>query len=455
MRTLGQFISIQQWLRDDPFLEWEEKVARDRKIYLENPAISSQSSLDQVFSWWEQLNDSESSTAVAERIERLFSVTLVGTLLAGLLLGSAASLAVLYYDGSAPINLLLAFVCLVVLPLLGFFLSLLLPFFQSSGFIGAFNLGGWVQAILRIKYFSSIRSTLVLPEVYERFLRWRLVLNSQLFGLAFSGAALSVLLVKVLLSDLAFAWGSTLSVESGTIYALSETVSRPWALFVPEAVPSRALIENSQYFRLATTKNEALARQLTQWWPFLAMGMLCYGVLLRTVALIVANTFAARQLKRTFLRDPHIIALLDRMHTAMVTNDSEQIMEDLSDESSPPTDTDSFASKPLLIINWQGASLADEHPEVPRIDVTDEGSLQAEQDSFQTLDNGVIWVVSKAWEPPLLECHDFLRALRNYVGPKVKIILMPRGAPSAELDDYKRIWQQSLAKLNDPGLYVQ
>ena len=454
---IEQFVNILHWLSEDPARDWQRKLARDREIALRNPQADTQSVLKHVLYWWSEIDSSSRSRLPGECLRRLFLFTSVITAACGLLLGGGASLALFYYDGSAPINILVAMVCLVLLPLIGFVLSLTLPFLKSTGLIGALNFGGWVQSVLRSRDVSVATSLSLVTDTFEHFLRWRLVWNSQLFGLTFSAAALAVLVLKVLLSDLAFAWGSTLNIDAATIHQFSNALSKPWSEFVPSAVPSHDLIERSQYFRLVNTQDETLAKTLTQWWPFIAMSLLCYGVISRLVALLLAGLFANHHLQRAFLREPRIVALLDRMNSPVVASESgenEKTPDEGVNTQSTFADTQGAAD---LVIAWQGASLGDANPDAELLEIVDEQALLPHRERLKDLgpEHAVVRVITKAWEPPLLEFHDFLEALRTCLGPRAIIIVVPSSDDGDELAEQKSVWRRSLAKFNDANLFVQ
>ena len=56
----------------------------------------------------------------------------------------------------------------------------------------------------------------------------------------------------------------------------------------------------------------------------------------------------------------------------------------------------------------------------------------------------------------MLECHDVLQALRAFLVPSPAIVVTPVDEEGVgSVDEDKNMWRESLAKLNDPHLYVQ
>jgi len=63
--------------------------------------------------------------------------------------------------------------------------------------------------------------------------------------------------------------------------------------------------------------------------------------------------------------------------------------------------------------------------------------------------------ITKAWEPPLLEFHDLLLALRNLFGANTTISVQPVSAEGDAPDKVEvEIWRHSLEKLQDAKVYV-
>jgi len=66
-----------------------------------------------------------------------------------------------------------------------------------------------------------------------------------------------------------------------------------------------------------------------------------------------------------------------------------------------------------------------------------------------------VMVVTKGWEPPLLEFMDFLALVREVLGAGASITVVPlelSGTAVAAPD--RDVWARALARLRDPRLYV-
>jgi len=149
---------------------------------------------------------------------------------------------------------------------------------------------------------------------------------SKRFGLAFNLGALISCLYLISFSDLAFAWSTTLEIESGFFHRLLSILSAPWALFFPDAVPSEALIEGSRYFRSGNLgmKDPLLA---TTWWPFLISALILYGLLPRLLLWILARRKLRRQLQAVSLDHGDFQALFERLMLPLVELDSQRVQQ--------------------------------------------------------------------------------------------------------------------------------
>jgi hypothetical protein len=64
-------------------------------------------------------------------------------------------------------------------------------------------------------------------------------------------------------------------------------------------------------------------------------------------------------------------------------------------------------------------------------------------------------VFSKGWEPPLLEFSDFLAVLRDCIGGRPSITVIPINTSATHVDKADReVWAHSLSRHDDRSLYV-
>ncbi len=132
---------------------------------------------------------------------------------------------------------------------------------------------------------------------------WAALALAQLFGLAFNAGVLGATVATVTFTDLAFAWSTTLELSVDHVHAVTRSLAAPWSSFWPAAVPSRELVETTQYYRLlqAGFVRPGTPVAYGAWWPFLVAAVLVYGFLPRLVLVTVA-TVAGRAARRAALR---------------------------------------------------------------------------------------------------------------------------------------------------------
>lgn len=458
--SLADAIDIPLWLERDRETPWAERVHRDRAIGRELP-VDTRSPAARVMHWWlaiapEQC-EPERGRAVARLLGRLGAIMIV----AGALSGFGLAAAVLRYDGSDPINILVVFGLLVLLPAVFLVASLALPLWPSASFGGETNIGHIVLGFLQRRHpaFDEFFATRHADQARDRVLRWRFTLSSQQIGFAFSVTALATLLVKASFSDLAFAWSTTLSVDAQQLAQAIRLIASPWSSWLPGAVPDFGLIEQSRYFRLAADPSLLSAEALTPWWRFLALSIVTYGVVPRALVFAIALHRAHAAERTLLLAHPEVRALLDRL-------DSPEIVS--AANGAEPTPTASGAAAPLFQGELQGDVSVIWNDAIARallpaqsvvIEAGGERSPATDRAALRIIPatvSGIVRVFTKAWEPPLLELHDFLTALRAQLGDDVSIVVQPVGESQTPPDPQDlAVWRASLARLDDPGVYIQ
>jgi hypothetical protein len=456
--SLAAAIDIPLWLEHDRETPWTERVRRDRAIGRDATGLAPAA---RVMHWWHAVapepNPSAQGAAVTRLLRRLGFIMV----LAGGLSGAGLAAAVLRYDGSDPINILIAFGLLALLPAVFLLASLSLPLWSSASFGGQTNVGHIVLGFLRRRHraLDEFFATRHADDARDRVLRWRFTLSSQQLGLAFSVAALATLLVKVSFSDLAFAWSTTLSIDAAQLRQAVSVIASPWSAWLPEAVPDLRVIEQSRYFRLEHDTRELSAVTLTPWWRFLALCIATYGVVPRVLAFVLASHRARAAERSLLFAHPEVRALLDRLDAPEIAAGA-TIAEHAADAANGIAPLfDGHADGDVIVIWNDAIARTALPPDTLVIEAGGERSPGEDREALQRIPaamHGIVRVVTKAWEPPLLELHDYLTALRAHLGADASIVIQPcgegRAAPAAQ--DIA-VWRASLARLDDPGIYVQ
>jgi hypothetical protein len=197
------------------------------------------------------------------------------------------------------------------------------------------------------------------------------------------------------------------------------------------------------------------------------MTLLFYGLLPR--ALILAwLSWRRRHAHRHLLLDhPQVRALLDRMETPLVVHETPDAARE-APTAAPPDAGVRLAPGGATVLIWNGA-LA---PPACLAWLQSRFSLQAgtllelgswmgrraQDEALASLRGGSdarLVVVTKGWEPPLLEFLDLIDALRERVGAERSITVVPVDTAGAEVRRGERdVWAATLARRGDPALYV-
>jgi hypothetical protein len=149
-------------------------------------------------------------------------------------------------------------------------------------------------------------------------LKWPAFIVMQMFGIAFNlGLLFAMLFVQLPFAELRFGWQSTYELRPEQVQHAVDTMAAPWRWFAPGAQPSLADIAATRYSRGQNAQSlpSAAARS---WWPFLALTVACYGLLLRAVMLGAAGAALRWQLKAVNFSDPDANALWRRLRGPLV-----------------------------------------------------------------------------------------------------------------------------------------
>ena len=469
--SLADAIDIPAWLEQDRQNEWQSRIQRDQQIAQQisrQAKIAPQQETKQVLHWWSQIRCQEVEPQCQKDVDANSSGHLLASIfkrvswiawIIGFIAGIVLAASLLHYDGAQPINVLVLLIILVLLPLLLFLLSLLIPLFSSSSLMSSLNVGNQLFAFIRRNspvlqnFFSSSRS----DSSKDALLRWKLLLSSQQFGIALAVAALLTLLAKVSFSDLAFGWSTTLDIQSSSLTPWIHALATPWASWFPEAVPSSQLIEQSRFYRLEDGVRALSAEALTGWWKYIAMCLLVYGIGFRILAAWLANVKYKTATENMLMQHSEVTALLERFNASAKLHDIAPVVtvNDVSINDSSGFDYESVD----IVILWNRANLFKNNLQHKNIvELTSEDALQLDSSHFSGLDkNSVekIHIITKAWEPPLLEFHDLIINLREKFGSHVIISVEPVAADKSTPEKVDvEIWRHSLEKLQDTKVYV-
>ncbi|HEX5047427.1 MAG TPA: DUF2868 domain-containing protein [Gammaproteobacteria bacterium] len=467
-------IDVPLWLEADRLTPHAQRCRRDREI---GATLASSDRAERVRGWWRAIApDEEGAGARLERIR--LAIAGVVTLL-GAALGVSVALAAFHYDGSQPVNVVRLIALLVVAPALFLVASLLfipgrVPVLRGlQDLVAPLNLGALALAVFR-------RLARAQPELARsldwragragvgRFAKWQLVGWSQLAAVSFNLAALATAALLVTFTDLAFGWSTTLDADPAAVARIVSAIAWPWHTLVPSAVPSPALVAESQFFRLAGDGGLATGRALAAWWPFTLLTIVTYGLLPRLALFMLAAARLRAAARALLLDDPRVTALVDRMASPVVETAAAAHAEAAAARAPDAPQYREITGRARAVI-WEGCvSAAAGRAHARRrlgleldaiVEAGGTPALGADRqalDSIAAGEHGAVVVFTPSWEPPLLELLDFVTELRQRVGTEHSIVVAPiadgeRAVTSVEHDT----WARAMGRLRDPRLYVE
>lgn len=475
---LADYADLRAQLHYDQEVDRDVLKQRDRRIGLAQSANTDQQSLR---NWAAAMRSSESLTAYpGAELHRLVRTAILVLWAFGLIAGALLARTVLDYDGRQPVNLFSVLLILIGLQLVALLLLATLTMFGGRGILHAlsvFNPAQWVMKLLRRFPLHSTTSPglSTIAEMLDgqadpaakRSGLSLLVYLSQHFSVALNVGIIATLMYLVAISDLAFGWNTTLSVDSDSVLGWFRALSWPWQSVLPAAVPDAALVEQSRFYRLEgqLRGSDWQVDQYGTWWLFILACLLVYGFVPRLIALVAYGLHYDRTLAQSLLNTPGASQVIARMRSPLVSTDAEPGQADQVDMVSRPLPRKRQAGRTLscTLVCWSGV----EPPEVriPGITITDHqdagGQRSLEEDRqlatviAKSKSDGVVIAV-KAWEPPTLEINDFISFLRKQMGatPIVLVLLVPiRGQQVSTVQ--LETWETGLSSLADPALYAE
>jgi len=312
--------------------------------------------------------------------------------------------------------------------------------------------------------------------LYKPVERWLLLATTQSFAIAFNIGVIACCIRLILFTDLAFAWGTTVtSIDTDGIHKATSWLSKAWSWLVPSAVPSPELITETQYFRLESRFTEAPAgtrgnpELVGDWWRFMMAAVVTYGLLPRLVLGVAARLGLAWSLMRLPLGSADITAILRRMAapTVQVTGDAGG-----ADGAEPARAVASRAVRPedvgpASVVLWRdipvdeawvnralargfGGNLA----RLLRAGGADFLADRAVSEEL-AVHTDPIFIVAEAWEPPDKSIRRFLRFIREAAGKQrpITVALVGRGQQgrfTVPDGSDMALWRDRLTLLEDP-----
>ena len=458
----------------------------------------------------------------------LYRWTARGLILGGGLLGLVMAYSFLAYHGSRPVNVTLFIAFFIIFQALlslmaggmmirrirlektgkpggkpAFFHTLIFEFFYSK----VQSLAGKAMDLPGGRHLKALADKGAVIRMknreYKGIIFWPFFTLSSFFALGFSTGALGGTLFRVLVTDLAFGWQSTLFTSGDQIHTFVSWLALPWAWLDIAAVPSLAQIEGSRI--LLKDGIVGLATEnLVAWWPFLCTGVLVYGVMLRLVLILGAGLAEKNALARFDFRQPGYKRLVMRMRSPRMdveikeTGGSQAASRaPLPDPAvpgrAPAADAGTEKVPPAADEKGEGENIkapgrttpalvlasSRVYPDIESISAGLEGQLGLEisgithicfdfsGDESVLLDkasgctDGPVVVLQEVWQPPIRGLLHYYVQLKTRIFPDNALWIFLTQTPGEEDmgvpagDVNYQVWKTAVAQLKDPDIILE
>ncbi len=452
MSNLSKFLELKELLKS-----YNPSAQDLREFGLKNKNLSS--SFEIISKWLEENRFRVKNYKKIVRFEQLLkSADLIGVAIA-LILGAITAGGLLSYSGKEPVNILYFLFFVFFLPLISGLITLYSIFTATK----ESEVRTFFTTFIWNKIFSFLqkRQNLDLLEfkIPKEILNLKIVLFSIKFSLSFYiGFALSFL-IMVIGEDIAFGWRSTLKITVDEFYSLIKLIAAPW-WFLDGAIPSKELIQSSHYYRLGGGVDPNLIKNVSllgEWWKFLFMSVLVYGIFFRILLLVFTKIKLNTLWKEKILSLEGVQEKLFKIKTPLISTQTKKEEQPLTYESLPDLEElKETQTKDEEILNAIGWSFKEVELE-PALEVLgikvkniyEAGGAKSLEEDMELIDkiNEKTWLFIKSWEAPTMDFFDFVEDL---LSKEVEVIIYPIGLESqnfiAKEEDIK-IWQDKLLSL--------
>ncbi|MGM0418519.1 MAG: DUF2868 domain-containing protein [Thermodesulfobacteriota bacterium] len=482
----------------------------DRELYLDKIASSKdfkdlnpgQNNL--VYLWLNakktEINESSDISMPGDSFEATVKLIIFIFFLLAFFTGLFAAFAFLSYSGSSAINVFYYF---------GLFAGLQILFLPFA--IIPFLFGRNKNLLKKFSFFSPLSGLLktVFEKIYKKFFQksakyksdifyfdfrkyskplfWLFFTISQSVAVLFSTGVLIGTIIKVVGSDLAFGWQTTLNAGPEYILKIVNFISAPWAWFVPDSFTAPSL-EQIIGSKIVLKEGMALlsTSDMTSWWPFLCFSVLFYAVIPRLLIMMISYCYYSKTLKKY----PHDSSELRQLARSLTrpevnfktkstiikkdSNNTDEFIIENSSKNKKESFSGSFAVKLILpedIYSEQLIDFIDNNAvkkfgnlDLPVIKSTgfaqfDEPELSNNL-KFENNDKALVLICFESWQPPVKQTLDYIKNLRNIAGKHLEIMVVLIGKPGKENlfskvdeNDFK-LWSSKIKSMKDPFLSI-
>jgi hypothetical protein len=508
--SLKDIIDLDYLITRDNALDSREDIKsrelKDRKIYSRCQG-SPKTDRALLLSWLKFRKDEKGLPILPGTVFlSLYTCMVYIMIFSGVVIGITTVYSFLAYHGTQPVNVTSFTALFIVLQVIFLLFALVFLVRRRVRRNGSYE-GSIIQKLVAFLFFN------VLPKIFEKtgklisthsiedmeyfigFIRmktreyrdlffWPFFILTSLFAFSFSAGVLGGMFFKIVVSDMAFGWQSTLTASSHNIHDIVSFTALPWSWFVPEtiAVPSLEQIEGSRIV-LKQGIYSLTTQDLVSWWPFLCFGILFYAVIPRVLLIIIGNFFQQKVLKNFNFSNPNFRQLIVKMKSPVLGFDTQESMVNQEIENDPVKSElkrDSSASqqnvpagKALLLVSKSVYCRETIQIIVKGIenhlflDVKESIGISFDFDhdadavtriSKSNADQVIL--LQEVWQPPIRELLYYITKIKEAVPGDIPLyVLLTRDAGQKNLgvdrsDVNFKVWEKSVFKLEDPGISV-
>jgi len=459
-------MNLKSYLNLYQLLEVDTTTIEERRAFGLSQVLLQTKPIEQLMAWFELHKNKLKNPLLSDTFSSYLHSMTLGIVILSFIVGLFSGIALLNYNGHAPVNVVYFIAMVIGLPLFTMLLALLsmLKAGQSLSVLVHLSPAYWMEKILGFLP-SKIQENIEGLKMNPLLSNWIVIQRSQYAALSFSIGLGVALLGVIATKDIAFAWSTTLQISPEAFHGFLELLSSPWKTWLPSAVPSLELVEQSHYFRLGDTLSEALitnASLLGQWWKFLAMATLFYAIFLRCMMVILSRFGLCWAVKKSVLNLEGVSALLNDMNEPIISthapenvisneriNDGNlQILTKL-DASYDVVQGWAMSKKKLHVLNDMMDVIS------PLVcDVGGTNTLDVDSETIHK-SKGEVLLYVKAWEPPTMDFMDYLEELLLSVD---KVVVVPVGTEEAGYvanPKMTRVWVKKLALINSRKVWLR
>lgn len=443
-------------------------------------------------------------TVYAETIDLLRIILAFMALVSGILL----TWNLLSYQGREPINVFTCLWVLVVPQVLLLLTLLLFALFRNARIFRSLIFFYPVMTALARRLFHRVgrimetrlsadrkdrfRSAVGLlgqtRTVYGTVFIWPVFLTLQLFAICYNIGILGALLLRVMITDLAFGWESTLQPAPETVYRIVNEIAFPWSwlLSPPLSHPTLAQIAGTKMV-LKEGIYHLSTRDLVAWWPFLAFAVMFYGLVPRLITFTAGWIAERRALKTLDFSHAACDRLVQRMQTPRLATESRPYTEPVPPAPSPErvfaadsteANAGSMLTPAILMIPEELLGLFHPKEAAVRIRTTlaintvetlpaafdpdSDGRRLAEAMKATRSEVPIrVVILQEAWQPPIKETLSWLRSIRDAAGKTSGIVIALVGKPAAgnvftpPAETDRIVWERGVQAMGDPFMRVE